>query len=406
VNSSRILRLSTRSVGRNKLRTMLTMLSVTIGIASLMILSSIGDATRNETVHRFKNMLGTFDTVIIRPGGAKNRGMVSVSNTDATLTQADADAIGQNPSIRQVAQVQNAFDIDIKYHDRVETAGVFGVSANWPALRGDRVIEGDFIDDSDVFALTRVAVIGADVQTKLFPDEDPLGKTIRIGSVPFVIKGVLAARGAGPTGASLDNVIMIPVTTASKRLFNRNFLTMIIAQLKDPSASDGVIGQLETLLHGRHHLSAGALDDFTVTSPRAVMAQIMALGSTFQTLLSIIAALATSIGGAVIMIVSLIGVAARRSEVGIKRAVGATRQDILLQFLGEAVVVALAGGLLGILLGIGGTQIVSAIQRLPFLIDLPAITLAIGASVLIGIVFGVYPAMRAANIDPIEALRS
>jgi putative ABC transport system permease protein len=385
---------------------MLMMLSVTIGIASLTILSSIGDATKSETLHRFKNMLGTFDTIIIRPGGAKSRGMVSLANIDPTLTVDDAVAIAEQPAIRQVAQVQNALDIDVKYRNKAESAAVFGVTANWPSLRGDQVSEGEFLDANDIAALSRVAVVGADVEAKLFPDDDPVGKTIRIGDVPFLVKGVLVPRGAGPTGASLDNVILIPVTTASKRLFNRDFLTMVIAQLKDPAASDAAITDLTALLRQRHHLAAGALDDFTVTSPRAVMAQITALGSTFETLLSIVAILATGIGGAVIMIVTLIGVSSRKSEIGLRRAAGAPRSAILIQFLGEATLLSLSGGLIGVAIGVSGTQVVSALQHLPFAIDVPAILIAVAVSLLTGLVFGVYPALRAANVDPIEALRA
>lgn len=395
-----------RSLLRNKLRAALMMFSVAIGIASLMVLSSIGDATKNETMHRFKNMLGTFDTIIIRPGGAKSRGMVSVANTDPTLTVDDAVAIAGQPAIRQVAQVQNALNIDVKYRDRADSAGVFGVTANWPSLRGDQMSEGDFLDAGDIASLARVAVIGADIQTRLFGDEDAVGRTIRIGDVPFLIKGVLVARGAGPTGASLDNVILIPVTTASKRLFNRDFLTMVIAQLNDPAAGDATIAQLTQLLRRRHHLAEGALDDFTVTSPRAVMAQITALGSTFETLLSIVAVLATMLGGAVIMIVTLIGVSARKAEIGLKRAIGATRTAILVQFLVEAVILSLAGGLAGIAIGVGGAQAVSAAQHLPISIDISSILAAVGISVMVGLVFGVYPASRAARVDPIEALRA
>ncbi len=395
-----------RSLLRNKLRAALMMLSVAIGIASLMVLSSIGDATKNETMHRFKNMLGTFDTIIIRPGGAKSRGMVSVANTDPTLTVDDAVAIAGQPAIRQVAQVQNALNIDVKYRDRADSAGVFGVTANWPSLRGDQMSEGDFLDAADIASLARVAVIGADIQTRLFGDEDAVGRTIRIGDVPFLIKGMLVARGAGPTGASLDNVILIPVTTASKRLFNRDFLTMVIAQLNDPAASDATIAQLTQLLRQRHHLAEGALDDFTVTSPRAVMAQIAALGSTFETLLLIVAVLATILGGAVIMIVTLIGVSSRKAEIGLKRAIGATRNAILVQFLAEAVILSLAGGLSGIAIGVGGAQLVSAVQHLPISIDISALLAAVGISAMVGLVFGVYPALRAARVDPIEALRA
>jgi putative ABC transport system permease protein len=391
---------------RNRVRAVFMMAGVTIGIASLMILSSIGESTRRETMKRFKNMLGTYDTVIIRPGSGKNRGMVSLTNVEPSLKFDDAGAIAsQIPEIRQVAQLQNAFDIDVKYQDRSGTPAIFGVSSNWLELRGDEVAEGEFLSEDDCRSLSRVAILGADAQKQLFPDVDPIGKTIRIGDVPFVVRGVMVARGAGPAGGSLDNLIFIPVTTASKRLFNRDFLTMLIAQLKDPAQGQVAIDHIQTLLRGRHHIAQGALDDFNLTNPGAVMAQVNTLGSTLHKLLVVVAIAATGIGGIVIMSVTLIGVSERRTEIGVRRAVGASRNAILLQFLLEAVLLSFAGGILGILIGVGGTQIVARLQHLPFLLLPMAIFAASLLSIVLGLLFGVYPAWKASMTDPIDALR-
>ena len=395
-----------RTLVRNKVRAMLMMTGVTIGIASLTILTSIGESTRRETMKRFKNMLGTFDTVIIRPGSSKNRGMVSLTNVEPSLKFEDATAIAtQVPEIRQLAQVQNALEIDVKYRDRSGTPAIFGVSSNWLELRGDEVAEGEFFSEDDVRSLARVAILGADTQKQLFPDEDSIGKTIRIGDVPFIVRGVMVARGAGPAGGSLDNLIFIPVTTASKRLFNRDFLTMLIAQLKDPDQGQLAIEHIQALLRARHHLAPGALDDFNVTNPRAVMAQVTTMGSTIRKLLLIVAVLATGVGGIVIMSVTLIGVSERRKEIGVRRAVGASRNAILAQFLVEAVLLSFAGGMVGIALGIGGTQVVSRLQRLPFLLQPEAVLAATLLSIGLGLLFGVYPAWRAAMTTPIDALR-
>ena len=395
-----------RTLSRNKVRAMLMMAGVTIGIASLTILTSIGESTRRETMKRFKNMLGTFDTVIIRPGSSKNRGMVSLTNVEPSLKFDDATAIAtQVPEIRQLAQVQNALDIDVKYRDRSGTPAIFGVSSNWLALRGDEVAEGEFFSEDDVRSLARVAILGADAQKQLSPDEDSIGKTIRIGDVPFIVRGVMVARGAGPAGGSLDNLIFIPVTTASKRLFNRDFLTMLIAQLKDPDQGQLAIEHIQALLRARHHLAPGALDDFNVTNPRVVMAQVTTMGTTIRELLLIVAILATGIGGIVIMSVTLIGVSERRKEIGVRRAVGASRNAILAQFLLEAVLLSLAGGIVGIALGIGGTQVVSRLQRLPFLLQPEAVLAATLLSIGLGLLFGIYPAWRAAMTNPIDAMR-
>lgn len=402
----RVLRSATRTLTRSKARAILMMAGVTIGIASLTILTSIGESTRRETMKRFKNMLGTFDTVIIRPGSSKNRGMVSLTNVEPSLKFDDAGAIAsQIPEVRQVAQLQNAFDIDVKYQNRSETPAIFGVSSNWLELRGDEVAQGEFISDDDCRSLSRVAILGADAQKQLFPEENPIGKTIRVGDVPFVVRGVMVARGAGPAGNSLDNLIFIPVTTASKRLFNRDFLTMLIAQLKDPTQGQVAIDHIQTLLRRRHHIAQGALDDFNLTNPGAVMAQVNSLGSTLRKLLIVVAILATGIGGIVIMSVTLIGVSERRQEIGVRRAVGASRNAILFQFLLEAVLLSFAGGIGGILIGVGGTQIVARLQHLPFLLQPEVVLAATILSVLLGLVFGVYPAWKAAMTDPIDALR-
>jgi len=392
-------------MSRNRLRTFFMMAGVMIGICSLTILDSVGESTKRETMKRFKNMLGTFDTVIIRPGSGKTRGMVSLTNVPPTLKFEDAAAIAAElPEVKQVALLQNAFDIDVKYKDKNVSPAIFGVSANWLDLRGDELAEGNIISEEDIGSLARVAILGSDVLPLLFPEGDALGKTIRIGDVPFQVKGVLAQRGAGPGGGSLDNLILIPVTTASKRLFNRDFLTMVIAQLRDPEKSEAAVSKITALLRQRHHIAVSALDDFTMTSPQAVMAQVREMGSALSTILKGIATIAMLIGGAVIMSLMLISVSERRKEIGLRRSVGANRQDILLQFILEAALVSSIGGLVGIALGLAGTNLVARLDHLPPILSLQALESAAGLSVGLGLLFGIYPAWKAAHVDPVKAL--
>ena len=396
-----------RSMSRNRLRSFFMMAGVMIGICSLTILDAVGESTKRETMKRFKNMIGTFDTVIIRPGAGKTRGMVSLTNVPPTLKFEDAAAMATELSeVKQVALLQNAFDIDVKYKDKNVSPAIFGVSANWLDLRGDQVAAGNFISEEDTQSLARVAILGSDVVPVLFPEGDAIGKVIRIGDVPFQVKGVLASRGAGPGGGSLDNLILIPVTTASKRLFNRDFLTMLIAEVRDPEKSDAAVAKITALLRQRHHIAASALDDFTLTSPQAVMAQVTQMGSTLSTILKGIATMAMLIGGAVIMSLMLISVSERRREIGLRRSVGASRQDILLQFILEASLVSSFGGLMGIVLGLGGTNLVAGLQHLPPIPAFEALERTAGLSVGLGLVFGIYPAWRATQVDPVEALRT
>jgi ABC-type antimicrobial peptide transport system permease subunit len=407
MNCYRAIALALRTLSRNRLRTFFMMLGVVVGISSLTALSSVGESTRQETMRRFKRMVGTFDTVIVRPGAGRTRGMPSLTTVPPTLKFEDARAIATEiPNVLRVAEVQNAFDVDVKYREKTEAPAIFGVSSNWTALRDDEVAQGSGITDDDVQSLARVAVIGADVKTSLFADEDPLGKTVRIADVPFQVKGVLASRGAGPGGGSLDNLLLIPVSTASKRLFNRDFLTMLIAQLKDPEQGGVAVDRITALLRDRHHIVPPAADDFTITNPRAAMARVTEVGTTLSKVLTGVAALATLIGGVVIMSLMLIAVSERRKEIGVRRSVGASRQDIMVQFLLEALTISALGGLVGIVLGVGGTSLATWMQQLPPALVWGAIGSAAAVSVAVGLIFGLHPAWKASNVDPIAALRA
>jgi putative ABC transport system permease protein len=394
-----------RGTRRYRGRAALMALGIVVGIASLAGLTAVGDATKRETMARFKNMLGTFDTIMIRPGGGMSRGMPTLVNVPPTLRFDDAAAIARLSDVKAVAEMQTAFDIDVSYRDKAASPAVFGVSPNWLTLRADDVAQGAFFTAGQNTSLARVAVIGTDVRTLLFPNEDPLGKTIRIAGVPFEVIGTLTSRGAGPAGGSLDNVVLVPVDTASRRLFNRDFLTMAIAQLRDPARSDEAAASVTRLLRERHHLAPAALDDFTITNPAATMARVTEAGRTFTTLLTGVAALALVIGGIVILSVMSIAVTERRTEIGVRRSVGASRAEILVQFVSEALIVAVSAGLVGAGIALGVVQAAAAVERLPAVIVWRPLAASVALSLAIGLVCGAYPAWKASRVDPIQALR-
>ena len=407
MNAPKIFLQALRTMNRYRLRTLLMMLGVLIGISSLAVLTAIGEGTKRQTMQRFKNMIGTFDTIIVRPGGARFRGMPTLVNVPQTLKFDDARAIANElGEAKAVAEMQTAFDIDVKYRDRFSSPAVFGVSANWLALRSEDVADGTFFANDQNASLARVAVIGVDVRKDLFPDEDPLQKTIRIGDVPFQVVGLLRPRGAGPAGGSLDNIVVIPVNTASRRLFNRDFLTMLLVQIKNPERGADAAAKVTALLRQRHRIQPPALDDFTVTNPAATMAQVTRAGNTLSKILTGVAAMALLIGGVVIMSLMSIAVSERRKEIGVRRSVGAARADIILQFLLEAALVSLAGGIIGVLLGWSGMELVTRLLRLPQIIVWQPFISSILLSLAVGIVFGIYPAWTASKVDPIKALRS
>ena len=399
--------LALRTLARRRLRTFFMMLGVTLGIASLTVLAALGEASKQKAMQRFKNMVGTFDTIMIRPGAGRTRGMVSLTNVPGTLKFEDAAAIQQSiPGVKQIAQLQNAFDVDIKYRDHADSTAVFGVNAAWFSLRADDAAEGALFDDRAGRDLARVAVLGADVAARLFAGEDPVGKSIRIGDVPFQVQGVLRSRGAGPAGSSLDDLILIPVETASKRLFNRNYMTMMIVQIQDASRSDAAVQAITALLRSRHHLAATALDDFTITNPRAVASQVTQMKATLTTTLKGVALATILLGGVVIMCLMLIAVSERRKEIGVCRGVGATRLDVLWQFAVEATLVGFGGGALGALIGDIIIQTGARWAGAALLSDWRVFAYALGLSACVGLVFGLYPAWRAARVDPITALRA
>ena len=383
------------------------MLGVAVGIASLIAMASVGEATRKETLRQFKRMVGNFDTVSIQPGSARSRGMPSLTTVPPTLRFEDATAIrAEIANVRRVALAQSAFDIDVQARERTTTTSVWGISEDWMEIRGDDVSVGRGISAEDVETLARVVVIGEDVRTALFPDEDPIGKTLRIAEVPFQVQGVLLSRGAGPGGSSLDDLLLLPVSTASKRLFSRDYLTAITVQLDDPGQYSTAVTAIETLLRERHGIVPPVEDDFTVSNPRAGLEQVAEVNTTLSSVLSGIAVIATLIGGVVIMSLMLIAVSERRREIGVRRAVGATRSDVLLQFLVEAALISTLGGVAGVLLGVLGATVAAFQQQLPPAFPWSAMAGAVALATLVGFIFGLQPAWRAANVDPIQALRS
>ena len=400
-------RFALRTLRRSPLRTGLMMAGLAVGICVLTAANFVGESTRRETAKRVKNMLRSFDTVMIRPGASRTRGMVSLTNVPPTLKFEDATAIGTElAEVSQVAILQNAFDIDVKAGDRTDSTAVFGVSISWLSIQGDEANEGRLVTDQDIASRARVAVLGGDVAKELFPEISPVGQPIQVAGVPFTVIGTLAPRGAGPGGASLDDLILVPVTTAASRLFNRDYLTMLIAQLRDPQRADEAVARITELLRQRHHLAPQALDDFSISNPKAVATRVTQSTSTLARLVWGSGVLVTAIGAAMVIGIMLAGVSERHAEIGLRRAIGATRGDILSQFLLEAFWASLAGGIAGIGFGAILSVALTRLQHLPIVVPGQFVGIAVTIAIAVGILAGLYPAWKAARVDPVAALRA
>ncbi|MGH9417353.1 MAG: ABC transporter permease [Terriglobales bacterium] len=377
-----------------------------VGIALLTAVAAAGAAAQRATLAQVRNMLGTFDTVLVRPGGAATRGMVSLTNVPPTLSFDDAAAVAQLPAVAQVALLQNAFDIEVDHRDRQDTPAVFGVSANWLDLRGDALSRGGFFTPEQMRSEARVAVLGADVVDALFAGADPVGQSVRLGGEPYRVEGVLARRGAGPGGFSLDHLVLIPLSTARHRLFNRDFLTMVVAQLRHPGQSAAALATIRRLLRQRHHVAAAALDDFTLTDPRTVAEQLSSVRSRLDRLVEGAGWVAEALGSVAVLALMLLSVLERRTEIAIRRAAGARPADILAQFLTEAALLGVAAMAAGGAAGLAAVAAIARWQRAAPAWPWGGLAQACAAALLLALLAGAVPALLAARMAPAAALRS
>jgi putative ABC transport system permease protein len=398
-------RVSLKGLTANKLRTFFMMLGVLIGITALTVIVSVGQGAKVQVMQKMES-LSAFGAVMVVPGGGMTRGLGSVDTVPATLTAEDAQAIqAEVPNVQDVALVQSKQGMSIKFGGQSTTTMVWGVTPNYPTIRPTPVARGEFFGPEEQASAARVAVLGQDTAAALFGDADPLEQTIRIENVPFKVIGLQKRMGASPGGGNLDDRILIPQATAGRRLFNLTNMTQLVIQIKGRDQVPGAAEQVKRLLRERHHIAPGMPDDFSVRIAEQMLGILTGSSQTLTLFLSIVAALSLLVGGFIVMNIMLISVSERTKEIGLRRAVGARRRDILLQFILEAGAVTAAGGLIGVLLGVGGALVASRLMGWPAALSWPAIIGAVIFAGIVGLIFGVQPARKAAALHPVEALR-
>lgn len=398
-------RVSLKGLTANKLRTFFMMLGVLIGITALTLIVSVGQGAKMQVRDRMERV-GAFSAVMVSPGGGATRGLGSVETIPATLTVEDAQAIkAEVPNVDDVAMAQVKQNVPIKFGGQSTTTGVWGVTPNYMQIRPSPAARGELFGADEQASAARVAILGQETAAALFGDADPLEETIRIENVPFKVLGVFKRMGASPGGGNLDDRIFIPLSTASRRLFNLTNLSQLVVQVKGNGMVVPVVERVKQLLHERHHIAPGMPDDFSVRFAEQMLGILTGTSQTLTLFLSIVAALSLLVGGFIVMNIMLISVSERTKEIGLRRAVGARRRDILLQFILEAGAVTGAGGLIGVLLGVGGALLASRLIGWPAALSWAAIIGAVLFAGVVGLVFGVQPARKAAALHPVEALR-
>jgi putative ABC transport system permease protein len=387
----------------NKLRSILTMLGIIIGVGAVIAMVSIGMGVREKVENSIAG-LGS-NLLIVMPGATSPSGVRMAAGSSTTLVNQDAQAIAKEiPGVSAVAPSVNK-QYQIVYGNQNWVTNVQGTTPEFLDVRNFNVESGMFFTAKDVDTRARVAVLGKTTADNLFGDVTPVGQTIRINKAPFRVIGVLEAKGQSAGGMDQDDIVVVPLTTAQERLMGITYLNNINVQAENGDVINDVQDNITALLRTRHRLPPGVPDNFTVRNLAAVMATAQETTGTITLLLGNIAAISLIVGGIGIMNIMLVSVTERTREIGIRKALGATFQNILLQFLIEAIVIGVTGGLIGVLMGIGGSYAISAIAGWNTVISPLAIIIAFGFSVLIGLFFGLYPARKAALLDPIEALR-
>ncbi|MDI6868803.1 MAG: ABC transporter permease [Coprothermobacterota bacterium] len=400
----RILKMALRALTHNKSRSFLTMLGVIIGVAAVIMMLSVGAGTQAAVTGRISS-LGT-NLLMIQPGNVRAGG-VALSSQAQSLTMDDVTAISAIDGVKAVAPTLSGRVQAIVGSNNTNTS-VVGTTPEYQTLMNIKMSQGIFFAQAEVEQWDKVAVLGATVAQTLFPEGNPVGQTVQLvfnrTKALFRVIGVMQAKG-GTGFANQDDQIIIPITTAQKILYGRSNLGQINVEVDSVDHMTDVSNKITQLLRIRHNIAQGKSDDFTILNQQDLLATMSSVAASFTTLLAGIASISLLVGGIGIMNIMLVSVTERTREIGLRKAIGALRRDIIVQFLLEAVILSGMGGIVGILLGFVGSFLIKSWGNTTTVITLNSVLLGFLFSVAVGVFFGFYPAQKAARLEPIEALR-
>jgi putative ABC transport system permease protein len=382
------------------------MLGMVIGVGAVILMMAIGEGAQ-QSIKRSIDSMGS-NLFVILSGSSSTSGSRSGSGNSSALNINDANAVGDLEDIAAIAPISTG-NAQIIFSGNNWNTSIIGTSPTYFSIRGWNVDSGELFSDADIRSANRVALIGKTVAENLFGDDiDPIGKTIRIKKSPFTILGVLESKGQSFDGRDQDDTIIVPITTAQRKLFGNQIpgsVRMIMAQAKSEKYMGVAEDAINDLIRQRHNIRENAESDFSVRNLTAMAKTASDTAKTMSMLLGAIASISLLVGGIGIMNIMLVSVTERTREIGIRMAIGAREKDILLQFLLEACVISIVGCVIGVALGLGGALLVKKMVGAEILISMQSIVLAFSVAASVGVFFGYYPASKAAKLHPIEALR-
>ncbi|HYT77460.1 MAG TPA: ABC transporter permease [Vicinamibacterales bacterium] len=398
-----LVRVSLKALQRNKMRTALTMLGVIIGVSAVICTIAIGEGASGKIRDAIAS-IGA-NVVWVEAGGVNRNGVRTGSGGTKSLTLADMQAIRDQIALIAHASPMVDTRTQLVYGNQNWNSTVRGVSPDYLNVKVWPVVKGAMFGEQDVEHAAPVCVLGQTIVDQLFADQDPIGETVRVMGEPCKVVGVLGVKGQSATGQDQDDTFFMPYTTVMKKIKGQYWLDDIMMSAVSGEAIPAAEEQIDELLRRRHRIREGMPEDFNLRHPTEIAEAVAASARTMEMLLAAVASVSLFVGGVGIMNIMLVSVTERTREIGLRLAVGARGRDVLRQFLLEAVILSLAGGVIGIALGIGGTRTISGVFEWPTRVSPDAIGMAVAFAAAIGIFFGYYPARRAARLDPIDALR-
>ena len=404
MNFGNLLKIALKALNNNKMRCFLTMLGIIIGVASVITMLAIGQGSKNSIKAQISEMGSNM--IMIHPGNMQRGGVRQSADDMQTLEVADYEAIRDNAKyISAISPSVNSGGQFINGNNNYPST-IYGITPDYMDIRKVKVKEGDIFDEQDIKTAAKVCLLGKTVVDNLFPNgENPIGRVVRFNKIPLTVIGVLEEKGTNSMGMDQDDVVLAPYTTIMKRVLAIDYIQGLFASALDEGHTDQAIDEITDILRDRHKLKEDADDDFEIRSQQELSQMMNSTSDMMTVLLACIAGISLLVGGIGIMNIMYVSVTERTREIGLRMSIGARGIDILSQFLIEAVIISVTGGIIGVLLGALASWLVNLIAHWPIFIQIYSVVLSFAVCTLTGVFFGWYPAKKASNLDPIEAIR-